>query len=124
MQVTLAPSATVPEGTSITVTCEDPAAIPPTLYSWYHNGHWLQEGPAASLSFRVAMRAHAGAYSCHVQDAQGTRSSRPAALQVLCELGSSGRGTQGGGGRFQVPVGVGTGLQGTGNGHLGKEGHR
>lgn len=123
VRVTLAPSATVPEGASITVTCEDPAAIPPTLYTWYHNGHWLQEGPAASLSLPVAMRTHAGAYSCQVQDAQGTRSSRPAALQVLCERGSLGRGTQGGGGHFQVPVGLGTGLQGAWNGHLGKEGH-
>ncbi|XP_054429464.1 sialoadhesin [Pteronotus mesoamericanus] len=83
VQVTLAPSATVPEGASITVTCEDPAAISPTLYTWYHNGRWLQEGPAASLSFPVAMGAHAGAYSCQVQDAQGTRSSRPVALQIL-----------------------------------------
>ncbi|KAM8775389.1 sialoadhesin isoform 2-T4 [Rhynchonycteris naso] len=83
VQVTLAPSAAVPEGTSITVTCEDPAATPPTLYTWYHNSRWLREGPAASLSFPTATRAHAGAYSCQVQDAQGTRSSRPAALQVL-----------------------------------------
>ncbi|XP_058418134.1 sialoadhesin [Diceros bicornis minor] len=83
VQVTLAPSATVPEGTPVTVTCEDPAARPPTLYTWYHNSRWLQEGPAASLSLLVVMRAHAGAYSCQVQDAQGTRSSRPAALKVL-----------------------------------------
>ncbi|XP_016067565.1 PREDICTED: sialoadhesin [Miniopterus natalensis] len=83
VQVTMAPSAAVPEGASITVTCEDPVASPPTLYTWYHNSRWLQEGPAASLSFPVATRAHAGAYSCQVQDAQGTRSSRPAALQIL-----------------------------------------
>ncbi|XP_045384966.1 sialoadhesin isoform X2 [Lemur catta] len=83
VRVTLAPSATVPEGDPITVTCEDPAAQPPTLYAWYHNGRWLQEGPATSLSFPAATRAHAGAYSCQVQDAQGTRGSRPAALQVL-----------------------------------------
>ncbi|XP_003941123.3 sialoadhesin isoform X1 [Saimiri boliviensis] len=83
VRVILAPEATVPEGTPITVTCEDPAALPPTLYAWYHNGRWLQEGPAASISFPVATRAHAGAYSCQAQDAQGTRSSRPAALQVL-----------------------------------------
>ncbi|KAM7125926.1 sialoadhesin isoform 1-T3 [Molossus nigricans] len=83
VQVTLAPSAAVPEGASVTVTCEDPAASPPTLYTWYHNSRWLQDGPAASLSFPMATRAHAGAYSCQVQDAQGTRSSRPAALQVL-----------------------------------------
>ncbi|XP_027974474.1 sialoadhesin isoform X1 [Eumetopias jubatus] len=82
VQVTLAPSTAVPEGTPVTVTCEDPAARPPALYAWYHNGRWLQEGPAAALSFPVATRAHAGAYSCQVQDAQGTRSSRPTALQV------------------------------------------
>ncbi|XP_028018081.1 sialoadhesin isoform X3 [Balaenoptera acutorostrata] len=83
VQVTLAPSATVPEGAPVTVTCEDPAARPPTHYAWYHNSRWLQEGSAASLSFPVATRAHAGAYTCQVQDAQGTRSSRPTALHVL-----------------------------------------
>ncbi|XP_029773546.1 sialoadhesin isoform X2 [Suricata suricatta] len=82
VRVTLAPSAAVREGGPITVTCEDPAARPPTLYTWYHNSRWLQEGPAASLSIPAATRAHAGAYSCQVQDAQGTRSSRPTALQV------------------------------------------
>lgn len=100
VQVILAPSADVPEGASITVTCEDPAASPPTLYTWYHNSRWLQEGPAASLSFPVATRAHAGAYSCQVQDAQGTRSSRPAALQILCEQRSLAGSIQGGGGPF------------------------
>ncbi|XP_027622248.1 sialoadhesin isoform X2 [Tupaia chinensis] len=83
VRVTLAPSATVPEGTPVTMTCEDPVARPPTLYAWYHNGRWLQEGPAASFSFPAVMRTHAGAYSCQVQDAQGTRSARPAALQIL-----------------------------------------
>ncbi|KAM5177258.1 sialoadhesin [Callospermophilus lateralis] len=83
VRVTLTPSATVSEGDPITVTCEDTAARPPSLYTWYHNGRWLQEGPGTSLEFPVATRAHAGAYSCQVQDAQGTRSSRPAALKVL-----------------------------------------
>uniref|UniRef100_A0A8C9PN26 Sialoadhesin n=1 Tax=Spermophilus dauricus TaxID=99837 RepID=A0A8C9PN26_SPEDA len=83
VRVTLIPSATVSEGDPITVTCEDTAAHPPSLYTWYHNGRWLQEGPGTSLEFPVATRAHAGAYSCQVQDAQGTRSSRPAALKVL-----------------------------------------
>ncbi|XP_004840788.1 sialoadhesin isoform X1 [Heterocephalus glaber] len=83
VRVTLAPSAAIPEGTSVTVTCEDPAARPPILYSWYHNGRWLQEGTAASLKFLRATRAHTGAYSCQVHDAQGTRTSRLASLQVL-----------------------------------------
>ncbi|XP_060043093.1 sialoadhesin isoform X2 [Erinaceus europaeus] len=83
VQVTLTPSAAVPEGTPVTVTCEDPAARPPVLYAWYHNARWLQEGLAASLSFPKATQAHAGTYTCQVQDAQGTRSSRPVALQIL-----------------------------------------
>ncbi|XP_006894321.1 PREDICTED: sialoadhesin [Elephantulus edwardii] len=83
VRVTLAPTASVPEGTSVTVTCDDPAARPPTLYVWFHNGRWLQEGPATSLAFPVATRAHAGSYSCQAQDVQGTRSSRPTALRVL-----------------------------------------
>ncbi|XP_005380854.2 PREDICTED: sialoadhesin [Chinchilla lanigera] len=83
VRVTLAPSAAVPEGTSITVTCEDPAARPPALYAWYHNGRWMQEGTDASLTFLRVTRAHRGAYSCQVHDVQGTRSSRPASLQIL-----------------------------------------
>ncbi|EGV92421.1 Sialoadhesin [Cricetulus griseus] len=83
VRVVMDPSAAVPEGRPVTVTCEDPAALPPTLYAWFHNGHWLQEGPASSLQFLVTTRAHAGAYFCQVHDNQGTRSSRPATLQVL-----------------------------------------
>lgn len=79
------PSATVAEGQPVTVTCEDPAALPPTLYAWFHNGHWLQEGPASSLQFLETTRAHAGAYFCQVHDTQGTRSSPPATLQVHCK---------------------------------------
>ena len=104
--MTLAPSATVPEGAPVTVTCEDPAARPPTHYAWYHNSRWLQEGSAASLSFPVATRAHAGAYTCQVQDAQGTRSSRPTALHVLCEQVSLAGGAQGG---WRVLLGPGVG---------------
>ncbi|XP_041526831.1 sialoadhesin [Microtus oregoni] len=83
VRVKMAPSATVSEGEPVTVTCEDPAALPPTLYAWFHNGRWLQEGPAPSLQFLATTRAHAGAYSCQVHDTQGTRGSRPATLRVL-----------------------------------------
>ncbi|GAB1286915.1 Sialoadhesin [Apodemus speciosus] len=65
VQVKMSPSGTVPEGEPVTVTCEDPAALSPALYAWFHNGRWLQEGPASSLQF------------------PGTRSSRPASLQIL-----------------------------------------
>ncbi|XP_034351829.1 sialoadhesin isoform X2 [Arvicanthis niloticus] len=83
VRVKMNPSGTVPEGEPVTVTCEDPAALSPALYAWFHNGHWLQEGPASSLQFLVTTWAHAGAYVCQVHDAQGTRSSRPASLKIL-----------------------------------------
>lgn len=95
----MAPSATVSEGEPVTVTCEDPAALPPTLYAWFHNGRWLQEGPAPSLQFLATTRAHAGAYSCQVHDTQGTRGSRPATLRVLCKQGSLAAAFKGEGGR-------------------------
>lgn len=97
--MTIKPSASVPEGEPVTVTCEDPAALSPTLYAWFHNGRWLQEGPASSLQFLVTTRVHAGAYFCQVHDAQGTRSSRPATLQILCEQGSLAAALQDEGGR-------------------------
>lgn len=87
VQVKMSPSGTVPEGEPVTVTCEDPAALSPALYAWFHNGRWLQEGAASSLQFPVTTRAHAGAYLCQVHDAQGIRSSKPASLQILCEQG-------------------------------------
>ncbi|XP_055466457.1 sialoadhesin isoform X2 [Psammomys obesus] len=83
VRVRMNPSASVPEGKPVTVTCEDTAALSPALYAWFHNGHWLQEGPASSLQFLATTRAHAGAYFCQVHDSQGTRSSRPATLQIL-----------------------------------------
>ncbi|XP_028610563.1 sialoadhesin isoform X2 [Grammomys surdaster] len=83
VRVKMNPSGAVPEGKPVTVTCEDPAALSPALYAWFHNGHWLQEGPASSLQFLVTTRAHAGAYLCQVHDTQGTRSSRPASLKIL-----------------------------------------
>lgn len=95
VRVRMAPSASVSEGEPVTVTCEDPAALPPTLYAWFHNGRWLQEGPAPSLQFLATTRAHAGAYFCQVHDTQGTRGSRPATLQVLCKQGFLGCGFQG-----------------------------
>ncbi|XP_043844995.1 sialoadhesin [Dromiciops gliroides] len=83
-RVSIAPSSEVPEGTPVILTCEDPAANPPTIYTWYHNGRWLQEGPTHILQLPGTTRAHdAGAYSCTARDARGVRSSQPAALHRL-----------------------------------------
>uniref|UniRef100_A0A7N4NKU0 B-cell receptor CD22 n=1 Tax=Sarcophilus harrisii TaxID=9305 RepID=A0A7N4NKU0_SARHA len=83
-RVSIAPSNEVPEGTPVSLTCEDPAAKPPTVYTWYHNGRWLQEGPSHILQLPGTSRAHdAGAYSCTARDARSVRSSQPASLRRL-----------------------------------------
>ncbi|NWI24667.1 SN protein, partial [Sula dactylatra] len=83
VRVVVQPSAEVPEGTDVTLTCRDTGARPGTVYSWYKNGRWLVEGLDASLVLPGARRTDAGAYSC--QAGRGLRGHRapPAALRVL-----------------------------------------
>ncbi|NWT06698.1 SN protein, partial [Mionectes macconnelli] len=79
IRVLVRPSAEVPEGTEVTLTCQDPHAPPGTLYTWFRNGQWVAEGPGASLGLR-GRRSDAGLYSC--QAGRGHRAP-PAALRVL-----------------------------------------
>ncbi|NXG09390.1 SN protein, partial [Sakesphorus luctuosus] len=78
-RVVVRPSAEVPEGTKVTLTCQDPHAHPGTLYTWFRNGQWVAEGLEASLGLR-GRRSDAGLYSC--QAGRGHRAP-PAALRVL-----------------------------------------
>ncbi|XP_053922271.1 sialoadhesin [Cuculus canorus] len=83
IRVVVRPSAEVPEGTDVTLTCRDAGAHPGISYTWYKNGRWLSEGLDASLVLRAARRSDAGAYACQV--GRGLRSPRapPIALRVL-----------------------------------------
>ncbi|NXM09538.1 SN protein, partial [Tyrannus savana] len=78
-RVVVRPSAEVPEGTEVTLTCQDPHAPPGTLYTWFRNGQWVAEGLGASLGLR-GRRSDAGLYSC--QAGRGHRAP-PVALRVL-----------------------------------------
>ncbi|NXE02853.1 SN protein, partial [Chaetorhynchus papuensis] len=78
-RVLVRPSAEVPEGTEVTLTCQAPHARPGTLYAWFKNGQWAAEGPEPSLRLR-GHRSDAGLYGC--QAGRGPRSP-PAALAVL-----------------------------------------
>ncbi|XP_009472716.1 PREDICTED: sialoadhesin [Nipponia nippon] len=62
VRVVVRPSAEVPEGTDVTLTCQDAGARPGTLYTWYKNGRWLAEGLDASLepSFISLVEPHGG----------------------------------------------------------------
>ncbi|NXS40249.1 SN protein, partial [Balaeniceps rex] len=83
VRVVVRPSAEVPEGTDVTLTCRDAGAHPGTLYTWYKNGRWLAEGLDASLALPAARRTEAGAYACQAGRGQRGRRAPPAALRVL-----------------------------------------
>lgn len=85
VRVLVRPSAEVPEGTGVTLTCRDAGAPPGTLYTWYKNGRWLAEGLAASLAIPAARRSDAGAYGCRAGTGLRLRRAPPATLRVLCE---------------------------------------
>ncbi|NXX11840.1 SN protein, partial [Podargus strigoides] len=83
VRVVVRPSAEVPEGTAVTLTCQDTGATPGTVYTWYKNGRWLAGGLDASLALPAAQRTDAGAYGC--QAGRGLRGPRapPVTLRVL-----------------------------------------
>ncbi|KAM6132376.1 LOW QUALITY PROTEIN: sialoadhesin-like [Pterocles gutturalis] len=82
-RVVVRPSAEVPEGTEVTLTCLAAGTPPGTPYSWYKDGRWLAGGPDPSLRIPRARRSDAGAYGCTAGGAQGGRRAPPAALRVL-----------------------------------------
>uniref|UniRef100_A0A8C3Y130 Sialic acid binding Ig like lectin 1 n=1 Tax=Catharus ustulatus TaxID=91951 RepID=A0A8C3Y130_CATUS len=77
--VLVRPSAEVPEGTEVTLSCQAPQAQPGTLYAWFKNGRWVTEGAEPSLGLR-GHRSDAGLYSCRA--GRGPRAP-PATLTVL-----------------------------------------
>ncbi|XP_055653168.1 sialoadhesin isoform X4 [Falco peregrinus] len=83
IRVVVRPSAEVPEGTDVMLTCRDAGTRPGTIYSWYKNGRWLAEGLDASLALHAARRTDAGAYACQVGRGLRGRRAPPAALRVL-----------------------------------------
>ncbi|NXP16004.1 SN protein, partial [Thinocorus orbignyianus] len=83
VRVVVRPSAEVPEGTDVTLTCRDAGARPGTVYTWYKNGRWLAEGLDASLLLPGAQRRDAGAYACRAGRGLRGRRAPPAALRLL-----------------------------------------
>ncbi|NXE30502.1 SN protein, partial [Ardeotis kori] len=96
--VAVEPLPEVPEGATATVTC---SAVPwvgaEANYTWYKNGRWLREGPAASLVLARVTSADTGSYRCRASGTRGSAASAPLSLSVLCECplvpgGRAGRG--------------------------------
>uniref|UniRef100_A0A8B9SM23 Ig-like domain-containing protein n=1 Tax=Anas platyrhynchos TaxID=8839 RepID=A0A8B9SM23_ANAPL len=83
VRVVVRPGSEVQEGTEVTLSCEDVGAQPGTVYAWFKNGRWLQEGPGAALLLRAARSSDAGAYSCQART--GARTRRRCAVLVLAD---------------------------------------
>ncbi|NXN18177.1 SN protein, partial [Indicator maculatus] len=83
VRVVVTPSAEVPEGTDVLLTCQDAGARPGTLYTWYRNGRWLAEGFDASFALPSAWRTDAGAYGCQARRGLRGRRAPPVTLRVL-----------------------------------------
>uniref|UniRef100_A0A663DJI1 Sialic acid binding Ig like lectin 1 n=1 Tax=Aquila chrysaetos chrysaetos TaxID=223781 RepID=A0A663DJI1_AQUCH len=100
VRVVVRPSAEVPEGTDVTLTCRDVGAHPGTLYTWYKNGRWLAEGLDASLVLPAARHTDAGTYACQV--GKGLRGRRAPPRRPAGALHPSSPWWSPGGGRQAV----------------------
>ncbi|NXN91755.1 SN protein, partial [Rhinopomastus cyanomelas] len=84
--VTIEPSSEVPEGTSATMTCLGvPWVGDESNYTWYKNSRWLQDGLARTLILTRVSSADTGSYHCQASGTQGSVTSVPLNLNVLCE---------------------------------------
>ncbi|NWQ71168.1 SN protein, partial [Neopipo cinnamomea] len=83
-ELLIQPSAEVPEGTAVTLTCVGPGdTAGEPLYTWYRNGKRLREGPAPTLLFPSIRGDDAGAFQCRVRGSNGSDESGAVALRVL-----------------------------------------
>ncbi|NXK52025.1 SN protein, partial [Chauna torquata] len=82
--VLIQPSAEVREGEAVALSCVVVGgAAGPTVYTWYKNGRWLQEGAEPVLRFPAARSADAGAFQCRAQGMGGSDTSAAVPLRVL-----------------------------------------
>ncbi|NWT17887.1 SN protein, partial [Vireo altiloquus] len=83
-QLLIQPSAEVPEGTKVTLTCVGTGDTEEELlYTWYRNSRRLQESSFPTLEFPSVCGDDAGAFQCQVQSRNGSDMSEAVPLRVL-----------------------------------------
>ena len=113
VELRVSPSAAVPEGAAVRLTCAVRGAAGAALsYAWYRDGAPFGSGPDPTVTIRNATAAASGSYHCAVRGPERSRSAAPVALTVLCECAAPCRpgarwGTQGHRGAHRDTVGHG-----------------
>ncbi|NXI77428.1 SN protein, partial [Rhipidura dahli] len=83
-ELLIQPSAEVPEGTAVTLTCVGTAdTAEELLYTWYRNGRRLQENSFPTLQFPSVRGDDAGAFQCQIRSRNGSDMSEAVPLRVL-----------------------------------------
>ncbi|XP_068045255.1 sialoadhesin isoform X1 [Anomalospiza imberbis] len=82
-RVLISPSSEVLEGDNVSLMCQV-AGEPPgdTIYSWYKDSKWLQEGPDSVLVLSPVTSAATGLYHCRARGSAGTSVSPAVTLRV------------------------------------------
>ncbi|NWV79248.1 SN protein, partial [Dasyornis broadbenti] len=83
-ELLIQPSAEVPEGTAVTLSCVGTGGTAgEPLYAWYRNGRRLRESSFPTLQFPSVRGDDAGAFQCQVRSGNGSDTSEAVALRVL-----------------------------------------
>lgn len=79
------------EGGDVSLKCQV-AGEPPgdTVYSWYKDSRWLQEGPDSVLVLSPVTSTATGHYHCRARGSAGTSVSPAVTLSVFCEWDTPG----------------------------------
>lgn len=84
VELRVSPSAAVPEGAAVRLTCAVRGAAGAALsYAWYRDGAPFGSGPDPTVTIRNATAAASGSYHCAVRGPERSRSAAPVALTVL-----------------------------------------
>uniref|UniRef100_A0A8C0U564 Ig-like domain-containing protein n=1 Tax=Cyanistes caeruleus TaxID=156563 RepID=A0A8C0U564_CYACU len=85
-RVLISPSSEVLEGDSVSLMCQVAGEpLGDTVYSWYKDSRWLQEGPDSVLVLSRVTSAATGLYHCRTRGSAGSSASPAVTLSVCCE---------------------------------------
>ncbi|KAM9330316.1 sialoadhesin [Gastrophryne carolinensis] len=80
--VDASPSTKIPEGGSVTLTCQSPRTNNMT-YTWYRNNKWLHTSSQKSLVLHKVSSSYTGSYHCLAEHQEGHSASPVVGINIL-----------------------------------------